>query len=72
MILRLLVTLLSIASVAAQEFVHLPPGLIRDIRVDRGFWMGRTEVTVDQFAEFIKATGYTTSAERTNSSRTWR
>lgn len=29
-----------------------------------GFWMDRTEVTNDQFAAFVQATGYTTVAER--------
>lgn len=33
------------------------------VRVD-GFWMDATEVTNAQFAEFIKATGYKTIAER--------
>jgi formylglycine-generating enzyme len=29
-----------------------------------GFWMDKTEVTNEQFAEFVKATGYITVAER--------
>lgn len=29
-----------------------------------GFWMDRTEVTNDEFAAFVKATGYVTTAER--------
>ncbi|MFM6990262.1 MAG: formylglycine-generating enzyme family protein [Rhodoferax sp.] len=29
-----------------------------------GFWMDRTEVTNDEFAQFVKATGYVTVAER--------
>ncbi len=29
-----------------------------------GFWMDRTEVTNDEFARFVKATGYVTVAER--------
>jgi len=33
------------------------------VRVD-GFWMDKTEVTNEQFAAFVKATGYTTVAER--------
>ncbi len=33
------------------------------VRVD-GFWMDKTEVTNTQFAEFVKATGYVTVAER--------
>jgi sulfatase modifying factor 1 len=35
----------------------------RRVYVD-GFWMDRTEVTNEQFAEFVKATGYVTVAER--------
>ena len=34
------------------------------VRVD-GFWMDETEVTNRQFAEFVKATGYVTLAEKT-------
>jgi formylglycine-generating enzyme required for sulfatase activity len=30
-----------------------------------GFWIDRTEVTNDQFAAFVRATGYVTVAERT-------
>ena len=37
---------------------------IHRVRVD-GFWMDTTVVTNDQFAEFVKATGYVTIAERT-------
>ena len=33
------------------------------VRVD-GFWMDQTEVTVDQFKEFVAATGYVTTAEK--------
>ena len=36
---------------------------IHPVRVD-GFWMDRTEVTNDRFAEFVAATGYVTVAER--------
>ena len=36
---------------------------LRKIRVT-GFWMDRTEVTNDQFAQFVQATGYVTVAER--------
>lgn len=49
---------------------HGGPDRMRDARpihlvfVD-GFWMDRTEVTNDQFAEFVKATKYVTVAERT-------
>lgn len=34
------------------------------VHVD-GFWIDKTEVTNEQFAEFVKATGYATVAERT-------
>jgi len=37
---------------------------IHRVYVD-GFWMDRTEVTNEQFAAFVKATGYVTVAERT-------
>jgi formylglycine-generating enzyme required for sulfatase activity len=37
---------------------------IHRVRVD-GFWMDTTVVTNDQFAEFVRATGYATIAERT-------
>lgn len=36
---------------------------IHRVRVD-GFWMDETEVTNEQFAEFVNATGYKTVAER--------
>jgi len=36
---------------------------VHRVRVD-GFWMDAHEVTNDQFAEFVKATGYVTVAER--------
>ncbi len=34
------------------------------VQVKDGFWMGRTEVTVGQFKQFIKETGYVTDAEK--------
>jgi len=37
---------------------------VHRVSVD-GFWMDRTEVTNDQFAAFVRATGYITVAERT-------
>jgi formylglycine-generating enzyme len=36
---------------------------VRQVTID-GFWMDRTEVTNEQFAEFVEATGYVTLAER--------
>ena len=37
---------------------------IHRVYVD-GFWMDKTEVTNEQFAAFVTATGYVTVAERT-------
>ena len=37
---------------------------VHRVRVD-GFWMDKTEVTNAQFAEFVRATGHTTVAEKT-------
>ena len=37
---------------------------IHRVHVD-GFWMDKTEVTNEQFAKFVKATGYVTIAEQT-------
>jgi formylglycine-generating enzyme required for sulfatase activity len=59
-------------SESAAEALCDVPGITRDaqpihrVRVD-GFWMGATEVTNEQFAAFVKATGYVTVAERTPS-----
>src|SRR5262245_57580907 len=36
---------------------------VHKVRV-RGFWMDRTHVTNAQFAAFVKATGYVTTAEK--------
>lgn len=36
---------------------------VREVAVD-GFWMDRTEVTNQQFAKFVEATGYVTVAEK--------
>jgi formylglycine-generating enzyme required for sulfatase activity len=36
---------------------------MHDVRI-RGFWMDKTEVTNEQFARFVKETGYITVAER--------
>jgi formylglycine-generating enzyme required for sulfatase activity len=41
------------------------------VTIDRGFAMGRTEVSVGQFSIFIDDTGYRTDAERAGSSRVY-
>jgi formylglycine-generating enzyme required for sulfatase activity len=38
----------------------------------RGFWMGRTEVTVKQFKRFVRETGYVTEAEKAENLYTWK
>lgn len=67
------------ASVAPKGMVYLPAGEfvmggigpfakpdelpLHRVRLD-GFWISQTPITNDQFAEFVKATGYVTTAER--------
>ncbi|MBC8002809.1 MAG: SUMF1/EgtB/PvdO family nonheme iron enzyme, partial [Opitutaceae bacterium] len=65
------------ASLAAGGMVWVPGGKFwmgsnegqpdevpaREVTV-RGFWMDQTEVTNDEFDQFVKATGYVTMAER--------
>jgi formylglycine-generating enzyme required for sulfatase activity len=41
---------------------------MHDVRIT-GFWMDKTEVTNEQFARFVAATGYVTTAERTPNSK---
>jgi formylglycine-generating enzyme required for sulfatase activity len=59
----------SMGSDAASESLCGLPGVTRDalpihrVYVD-GFWMDKTEVTNEQFEEFVKATGYITVAEQ--------
>ncbi|MCX6899099.1 MAG: SUMF1/EgtB/PvdO family nonheme iron enzyme [Verrucomicrobia bacterium] len=60
------------------ELVAIPPGeflfgnnpshkaAIRD-----EFWLGRTEVTVGQWKQFVAATGYETRAEKSNGAAHW-
>ena len=36
----------------------------RPVRVEQGFWMGRTEVTLGQFRRFVEESGYVTDAEK--------
>jgi len=59
------------------SFVRIPPGAfmmgsdwesgeqpIHRVRIDYGFDIGKTEITVRQFRTFIEATGYQTDAEK--------
>ena len=39
-----------------------------DVTISKPFYMGQTHVTVDQFAAFVKDTGYETDAEKAGSS----
>ena len=60
----------SMGSHVESEALCALPGVTRDalpvhrVYVD-GFWMDATEVTNDDFARFVTATGYVTIAERT-------
>lgn len=42
------------------------------IAFERPFLIGKTEVTAEQFASFVRATGYRTVAETENTPRTWK
>jgi formylglycine-generating enzyme required for sulfatase activity len=53
-------------------FVLVPAGSLGETVIARPFWAERTEVTVDRFSAFVKATGYRTAAEVAGASRTWR
>jgi sulfatase modifying factor 1 len=44
----------------------------QEVTFPEGFWLGRTEVTVGQFQQFVKATGYLTDAEKAGNRFTWR
>lgn len=39
-------------------------GVPRSMQVSKGFWMGRTEVTIGQFRQFVEETNYVTDAEK--------
>ena len=71
--LILALCLSSLAALAQHpEFVRIPAGSFGEVRFERPFWMGKTEVTVRQFTAFVKATGYRTTAESSNAPRTWK
>ncbi|MCC6857709.1 MAG: SUMF1/EgtB/PvdO family nonheme iron enzyme [Bryobacterales bacterium] len=62
------VALISWAALAqAPRFIAIPAGAGQ-----RPFRMARTETTVEQFAAFVRATGYRTDAEKAGAQRTWR
>ena len=42
------------------------------VKLTRGFWMGTTAVTRDQFAKFVETTGYETEAEKAKEESSWR
>lgn len=46
-----------------EAFVADGEGPVRDVTVD-GFWMDARPVSVEQFREFVRATGYRTESER--------
>lgn len=48
--------------VDASVFDHETPAHM--VRIEKDFWMGRTEVTRGQFARFVSETGYQTEAEK--------
>lgn len=62
------------------EFVWVPPGALATrpgndaerLAITNGFWVGRTEVTVKQFREFVAATRYVTDAERATNRFDWK
>jgi len=67
------------------EFVRIPAGEfmmgsetgdgdekpVHRVRIDKSFYMGRTEVTVRQFQVFVEATGYKTEGEKGNWAATY-
>jgi formylglycine-generating enzyme required for sulfatase activity len=56
---------------AGPPFVRIPAGSFAASPV-APFWMHATEVTVGQFAAFVKSTGHRTAAEKAGAGRTWR
>ncbi len=75
------------ALAASPEYVKIPAGtftmgcrpknmcpeqtLPREVTFSRPFWMGRTEVTVARFRDFVKATGHRTDAEKAGENWNW-
>jgi formylglycine-generating enzyme required for sulfatase activity len=52
----------------ASEEGHSDVEVQRKVRITRPFWLGRHEVTVGQFRQFVEATGYRTTLEETGGS----
>ncbi len=63
---------------ANAAFVQAEGGQPRKTMIQQKFWLGRTEVTVGQWKQFVKATRYVTSGETAGASfaptglRTWK
>jgi serine/threonine-protein kinase len=54
----------AVANGVREEDVKREGEAPRKATIKQGFWMGRTEVTVGQWKEFVSATGYKTEAEK--------
>jgi formylglycine-generating enzyme required for sulfatase activity len=54
----------AVANGATEEQVKREGEAPRKARIKEGFWMGRTEVTVGQWKQFVSATGYVTDGEK--------
>ena len=58
---------------AAKKAVDDPEKTVpQEVTFVQGFWLGCTEVTVGQFGQFVKETGYVTDAEKANNRFTWK
>jgi formylglycine-generating enzyme required for sulfatase activity len=54
----------ALANKCKEEYVKCEGDAPRKAMIKQGFWMGRTEVTVGQWKQFVKETGYVTDGER--------
>lgn len=66
------VTAGSITVQMPQQFKDSTYYVTRDYKIDAGFWMGISEVTVSQFRNFVKKTGYITTAEKAGNKYNWK
>jgi formylglycine-generating enzyme required for sulfatase activity len=57
----------AVANGSHEEHVKREGDAPRKTRIKQGFWMGRTEVTVGQWKQFVKETGYVTDCEKRGS-----